>query len=77
MIVATVRAMKLHGGVPLKNVAEPNLAALKQGFEQLGKHLETAAFYGLPVVVSDDPLSAVANGTGAVLNDLSWLMQNV
>src|SRR6476661_2501130 len=32
---------------------------------------------GLPVTVSDDPLSAVANGTGAVLNDLSWLMQNV
>jgi len=32
---------------------------------------------GLPVIVADDPLSAVANGTGAVLNDLSWLMQNV
>ena len=32
---------------------------------------------GLPVTISDDPLSAVANGTGAVLNDLSWLMQNV
>ena len=32
---------------------------------------------GLPVTVIDDPLSAVANGTGAVLNDLSWLMQNV
>ena len=32
---------------------------------------------GLPVTVSEDPLSAVANGTGAVLNDLSWLMQNV
>jgi len=31
---------------------------------------------GLPVTVADDPLSAVANGTGAVLNDLSWLMQN-
>ena len=31
---------------------------------------------GLPVLVADDPLSAVANGTGAVLNDLSWLMQN-
>jgi rod shape-determining protein MreB len=31
---------------------------------------------GLPVTVSEDPLSAVANGTGAVLNDLSWLMQN-
>ncbi|HVU23566.1 MAG TPA: rod shape-determining protein [Opitutus sp.] len=32
---------------------------------------------GLPVTVSDDPLSAVANGTGAVLNDLTWLMQHV
>ena len=32
---------------------------------------------GLPVTVADDPFSAVANGTGAVLNDLSWLMQNV
>ena len=31
---------------------------------------------GLPVTVSDDPLSAVANGTGAVLNDLNWVMQN-
>jgi rod shape-determining protein MreB len=29
------------------------------------------------VVVANDPLSAVANGTGAVLKDLSWLMQNV
>ena len=32
---------------------------------------------GLPVTIADDPLSAVANGTGAVLNDLSWLMDNV
>ncbi len=32
---------------------------------------------GLPVVAADDPLSAVANGTGAVLNDLNWVMQNL
>jgi rod shape-determining protein MreB len=32
---------------------------------------------GLPVTVADDPLSAVANGTGAVLNDLTWLIQSV
>jgi rod shape-determining protein MreB len=31
---------------------------------------------GLPVVVADDPLSAVANGTGAVLSDLNWLLQH-
>jgi rod shape-determining protein MreB len=32
---------------------------------------------GLPVTVSPDPLSAVANGTGAVLSDLNWVLQNV
>ena len=32
---------------------------------------------GLPVTVADDPLSAVANGTGAVLDDLNWVLQNV
>lgn len=32
---------------------------------------------GLPVTIADDPLSAVANGTGAVLNDLNWVLQNV
>ncbi|MDF9828313.1 rod shape-determining protein MreB [Ereboglobus sp. PH5-5] len=32
---------------------------------------------GLPVTVAEDPLSAVANGTGAVLNDINWLLQNV
>jgi len=30
---------------------------------------------GLPVIIADDPLSAVANGTGAVLSDLKWLLQ--
>ena len=33
--------------------------------------------WGCLEFMRDDPLSAVANGTGAVLNDLSWLMQNV
>ncbi len=32
---------------------------------------------GLPVIVADDPLSAVANGTGAVLDDLNWVLENV
>lgn len=31
---------------------------------------------GLPVIIADDPLSAVANGTGAVLSDLNWLLQH-
>ena len=32
---------------------------------------------GLPVTVSDDPLSAVANGTGIFLNEINWVLQNV
>jgi rod shape-determining protein MreB len=32
---------------------------------------------GLPVVIADDPLSAVAHGTGAVLEDLNWLLTHV
>jgi rod shape-determining protein MreB len=31
---------------------------------------------GLPVIIADDPLSAVANGTGTVLNDLNWVLQH-
>ena len=31
---------------------------------------------GLPVTIAEDPLSAVANGTGAVLNDLNWVLQH-
>ena len=52
VLVATLRALKLHGGVPLASVAEPNAGALVRGFDQLGKHLESIAFYGLPAVVS-------------------------
>ncbi len=32
---------------------------------------------GLPVTIADDPLSSVANGTGAVLSDLNWLLQRI
>jgi rod shape-determining protein MreB len=31
---------------------------------------------GLPVIIAEDPLSAVANGTGAVLSDLNWVLQH-
>ena len=51
-LVVTLRALKFHGGVPLPRVAEPDAAALGRGFEHLGKHLETAAAFGLPAVVA-------------------------
>jgi formate--tetrahydrofolate ligase len=52
VIVATVRALKNHGGVDLKDLAKPNLEALDKGVENLKKHIENIHRFGLPVVVA-------------------------
>jgi|LNFM01.2.fsa_nt_gb formate--tetrahydrofolate ligase len=52
VLVATLRALKMHGGVKVADAPSPNMDALKKGFDHLEKHLETARFFGLPVVVS-------------------------
>ena len=52
VIVATVRALKMHGGVEKKNLTEPNVEALKKGFENLKVHLENVAKFGVPAVVA-------------------------
>ncbi len=52
VLVATLRALKMHGGAPVKRAAEPDAKALEAGLSHLDKHLDSAAFFGLPVVVS-------------------------
>ncbi len=52
VIVATIRALKYHGGVPLKELSTENLEALKSGIENLDKHIENMKKFGLPVVVA-------------------------
>ncbi len=52
VLVATLRALKMHGGVPVKASGEPNEKALLAGLDHLDKHLETAQYYGLPVLVA-------------------------
>ena len=52
VIVATIRALKLHGGVPLKDVNKENLEAVATGVENLKKHIENIHQFGLPVVVA-------------------------
>lgn len=51
VIVATVRALKMHGGVDKKNLQEENVEALKKGFANLAKHIENIRLYDVPVVV--------------------------
>lgn len=52
VIVATVRALKNHGGVDKKDLADENLEALEKGFGNLAKHLENVATFGVPAVVA-------------------------
>jgi formate--tetrahydrofolate ligase len=52
VIVATVKALKLHGGMNPKELKEENLDALAKGIENLDKHIENMKGFGLPVVVA-------------------------
>jgi len=52
VLVATVRALKNHGGVAKEHLGEINMTALEKGIENLEKQLENINKYGLPVVVS-------------------------
>ena len=52
VIVATVRALKMHGGMDKKELANENLDALRKGVENLEKHIENIHAYGLPSVVA-------------------------
>ena len=52
VIVATVRALKMHGGVDKKELAVENLEALAKGIKNLEKHIENIAKYNLPSVVA-------------------------
>ena len=53
VIVATVRAMKYHGGADLKTITEEDLAALDKGMVNLERHVENVSkVYGIPCVVS-------------------------
>lgn len=52
VIVASVRALNMHGGVPRDKVAETNLEALKAGLANLDKHVENVKKFGIPIVVA-------------------------
>jgi len=58
VIVATVRALKHHGGVPLEKLESPNVDALDKGVENLKKHIENIHRFGLPVVVAINHFAA-------------------
>jgi formate--tetrahydrofolate ligase len=52
VIVATVRALKMHGGVAKDALSKPNIEALKKGCANLGRHIDNVKQFGVPVVVA-------------------------
>jgi len=52
ILVATIRALNHHGGVPKDRLSETNLPALREGCSNLRKHVQNVRQYGLPVVVA-------------------------
>ncbi len=70
VVVATVRALKMHGGVAKADLGREDVAAVTAGVANLARHVENMGKFGLPVVVainrfdqdSDAELGAVADG---------------
>ena len=56
VIVATVRAMKMNGGVKKEDLGAENVEAVKKGCANLGRHIENVKQFGVPVVVAHQPL---------------------
>lgn len=52
VIVATLRALKMHGGLDKKELTKENVEALKKGFANLERHIKNMQSYGLPVIVA-------------------------
>ena len=70
VIVATVRALKMNGGVAKDNLAEENLEALKAGSANLLRHLDNVAKYGVPAVVAINRFPTDTEAELELLRDL-------
>lgn len=52
VLVASIRALKMHGGLPKSDLSKENIAALKAGLPNMEKHIENLNSFGVPVVVA-------------------------
>ena len=70
VIVATIRALKMHGGVAKDDLKKENLEALEKGFANLEKHIENVRKYHVPVVVAANRFSSDTDDEIALLKRL-------
>jgi len=69
VLVATVRALKMNGGVARADLGAENVAALRAGCANLGRHIENLRRFGLPVVVAINHFSGDTEAEIAALTD--------
>ncbi len=74
VIVATVRALKMHGGVEYENLKEENVDALAKGIENLAKHIDSIQQFNLPYVVAVNQFTHDTEAELAFLT--SWCEEN-
>src|SRR5579883_867339 len=70
VLVATVRALKMHGGVAKDALKTENVEAVRRGFSNLERHIENVQSFGLPVVVSINRFSADTDAEVALVKEL-------
>ena len=74
VIVATVRALKMHGGVEAEDLGEENVDAMLRGAENLAKHIDSITKFGVPYVVA---INKFAKDTPSEVDALlSWCEEN-
>jgi formate--tetrahydrofolate ligase len=70
VLVATIRALKMHGGVAKDDLKKENLQALEKGFANLERHVENLRRYDVPVIVSINRFSTDTQAEVALLQRL-------
>lgn len=70
VVVATIRALKMHGGISKDQLSTENVEAVKVGFSNLQKHIENMHSYGLPVVVAINEFSSDTKNETQLVKEL-------
>lgn len=70
VIVATLRALKMHGGVPKAELSQENIPALRAGFANLKRHIDNVKRFGLPAVVAINEFVTDTEAEIAALKEL-------
>lgn len=71
VLVATVRALKMHGGVARENLGVENVSAVAAGCVNLARHIENIKAYGVPVIVAVNRFSADTDAEMAAVREVT------